>query len=280
VDNCPLVKNPLQEDSDRDRRGDVCDNCRLVANADQLNTDHADDGGDACDLDDDNDFCEDTADDKPLLDSSVVGHRVTLACSADLSKVFGWDGLDSDKDGRRNCADDDDDNDKIPDVDDPCPTDGSGNALACEAAPVSCPVTVFWNVCLLGGCNQFLITVVSVINPVVVIRNFTIQQPGILILLPSANQSIDQIERALAGGTGAVEGRGRPSAATKARLEIWTAGPNGRPGRFVSRIATFEPVRVSRGAKTGESALQLTVAQDGTSLAMQRISMEVPSPRK
>ncbi len=45
----------FDKDDDNDGVEDDADNCRLVANADQTNTDNASDGGDACDVDDDND---------------------------------------------------------------------------------------------------------------------------------------------------------------------------------------------------------------------------------
>lgn len=56
-DNCPLVANPSQSDSDpegSDKKGDACDNCPTVANLDQEDTD-GDGKGDACDDDLDND---------------------------------------------------------------------------------------------------------------------------------------------------------------------------------------------------------------------------------
>ena len=36
VDNCPVVPNREQADSDNDRRGDICDNCKTVSNFDQV----------------------------------------------------------------------------------------------------------------------------------------------------------------------------------------------------------------------------------------------------
>ena len=47
-DNCPLDRNPYQEDADQDWLGDVCDNCPATFNPDQADTD-GDGIGDACD---------------------------------------------------------------------------------------------------------------------------------------------------------------------------------------------------------------------------------------
>merc|ERR1712167_457611 len=54
---------PFDEDSDDDGRGDAEDNCPNTENFDQTNTDNADDGGDACDFDDDNDGLNDFLED-------------------------------------------------------------------------------------------------------------------------------------------------------------------------------------------------------------------------
>jgi Tol biopolymer transport system component len=79
IDNCPLVANTDQHNTDNDLQGDVCDsdddndgvldstdNCPLSANADQANND-GDTLGDICDPDDDNDGAPDVADKCPLI---------------------------------------------------------------------------------------------------------------------------------------------------------------------------------------------------------------------
>jgi hypothetical protein len=54
VDNCPLVPNPDQLNSDLDSLGDVCDNCPYITNQEQSNVD-GDSLGDVCDPDIDGD---------------------------------------------------------------------------------------------------------------------------------------------------------------------------------------------------------------------------------
>jgi hypothetical protein len=151
------------------------------------------------------------------------------------------------------------------------------NTLVCEFPGTSCPVTIPWNVCLLGGCNQFLIQIVSVINPAILIRQFRIQAAGSLILMPANQQAMDLVERALAGETR--RGARGVKPVRKLRIEIWTATDAGTPGKFVSTVAAFEPKAVTRGKNTGASALLLTVAKDGTSVSTQRISVPPPNPR-
>lgn len=53
-DNCRLVPNKDQQNSDPDSYGDACDNCPNVPNGDQLDTD-GNGVGDSCDSDIDGD---------------------------------------------------------------------------------------------------------------------------------------------------------------------------------------------------------------------------------
>ncbi len=109
-DNCRLVSNPSQIDSDGDRAGDVCDNCQGLQNPDQANND-GDSFGNACDN-----------------------------CVNDVND----DQADHDGDGMGDICDWDDDNDDIPDVNDNCvfiantgqhDTDDDGIGDACDNCP-------------------------------------------------------------------------------------------------------------------------------------------------
>ena len=134
VDNCPLVNNPDQmntdsstgnrdgnacdDDDDGDGVDDTADNCPLHVNVDQLDTD-GDKQGNECDNDDDNDGIPDHRDPFPLDDGNT----------------------DTDGDGTSDKYDDDDDNDGFDDVSDNCPlhvnadqtdTDDDGEGDACD----------------------------------------------------------------------------------------------------------------------------------------------------
>lgn len=102
-DNCPLVANPDQEDSDidgPDSFGDACDNCPFVPNPNQLDSD-GDGEGDLCDSDADNDGLPNERDNCPLHANSDQldrdGDGIGDKCD-NCPSVPNIDQKDSDKD--------------------------------------------------------------------------------------------------------------------------------------------------------------------------------------
>jgi photosystem II stability/assembly factor-like uncharacterized protein len=97
-----FVVDGFQDDEDDDNDGilDVDDNCPLISNSNQLDTD-GDGEGDVCDTDDDGDGILDSNDNCPLIANA--------------------DQADIDNDGIGDVCDEDNDNDGVPDAIDACP---------------------------------------------------------------------------------------------------------------------------------------------------------------
>jgi len=146
---------PFNPDCDDDGVGDFHDNCRLIANTDQLNTD-GDMRGDVCDPDDDNDTILDDGDSSGEIGDNPCTGGNTVGCDDNCRLNVNPDQADGDSDGKGNVCDNcpltanasqadndgdgipgtqpgpgetfggdacdaDDDNDDVLDVDDNCP---------------------------------------------------------------------------------------------------------------------------------------------------------------
>ena len=105
ANDCDICDFDADDDIDGDEICSDVDNCPLVSNEDQIDTD-GDTEGDACDTDDDNDGCLDTEDDNPLVfseDSDLDGNANDCdICDFDADDDIDQDGVCGDID---NCVD-------------------------------------------------------------------------------------------------------------------------------------------------------------------------------
>ncbi|XP_055688217.1 cartilage oligomeric matrix protein [Lutzomyia longipalpis] len=147
-DNCPLVSNPDQRDTEfggGDKQGDACDNCPTIRNPDQLDTDN--DGlGNACDDDIDNDGLLNSHDNCPLianerqLDSDGDGFGdvcdncpfIPNPSQSDSDNDLIGDACDSDIDRDRDGIQDSQDNCPKIANSDQLDTDGDGRGDMCD----------------------------------------------------------------------------------------------------------------------------------------------------
>lgn len=116
------IGNNADTDDDGDVVPDTSDNCPVLANVDQVDTD-GDGSGDLCDSDDDNDSFPDESDNCPLVENADQANADNDG-AGDVCDAFPLnpaESVDTDGDGTGNNADPDDDNDSLPDLQDPLP---------------------------------------------------------------------------------------------------------------------------------------------------------------
>ncbi len=158
--DCDGIPDTTDTDDDGDHIPDSNDNCPLIGNPNQKNTDGDGDGGDACDPDNDNDGVPDDGNGSGEGDNPCTSGIITPDCDDNCPTTFNENQADDDGDGIGDHCDDDDydwilnsvdncrhkwnrdqadhdgdhlgdvcdpddDNDSIPDVTDSCPFDAN-----------------------------------------------------------------------------------------------------------------------------------------------------------
>jgi hypothetical protein len=259
--DCRIVEY-TRADGDRDGIPDELDNCPAISNTDQHNID-GDALGDACDPDDDNDGCTDGEDQHPQDAIVKIGTRTPgPGCKSKIrSPVFGNEGVDSDHDGLPNCKDRDDDNDNVLDDDDPCSTRPGTDGLSCLYLD-DCPVQTPWEVCVGGGCVQFLLRALYAVDPqtppveLVTFENFWIEKGAIFIAPP--------VERQAAGVKDIIaQLSAAPRQAGKIRLEIWSRSPSGAPLERRALVAEYDPAEVTLGQNLALASVRIVPSAAG-----------------
>ncbi len=223
-----------------------------------------DDIADNCDPGDDNDGCPDVRDQHPKQDSTLGGRLIDFCGGSHPLSVF--EGADSDDDGLLNCEDDDDDDDGVRDDEDNCI---GFNCLKFGRYPC---LPRFLE-CIGGGCVEFWLRFMNVVNPErsIDLQPTEIQAEAIYAAPPAgvdAHAAIEQIaggsqmafsnqvalgsqlafdNQLAVGNQLAIDNQvaiDNPIALARTprsrfALEIWSKDRRGRPLRSLARVAEF-----------------------------------------
>jgi hypothetical protein len=228
---------------------------------DALHDTDQDGWADPVDEDIDGDGCNNGADQHPEDRWVRIGTVHHLNCRPNSSPWLGDESLDSDGDGLRNCEDPNDDNQGGLDGLDSCPVHAN---QVCYRAGSTCPLEPLFFDCRLGGCNDLLIRISSVINPDPT-RTWTYAVKSIdartIVVSAPRDLGLDASARVFAGiGVRAPLGA----------LLVEVVDINGRAR---GTIALYEPSRATIGSLTGATSLQLRLGSDGQSIDIRGIGL-------
>jgi len=204
-------------------------------------------------FDTDGDGCTDCEDEEPLQSSRFIVQQRGQCCTG-FDLVYKFQGDDTDGDGLRDCRDPDDDNDGIPDGEDPCPIG--------DCTPTQPCCLGLWTACAPYDCGNYFI-LMDVVNPgdpgpidpgkpvkPVPIKPIKPIKPGpirvaefeiindVVYLTPPGAAGIGDLSEALVtlALDGGVAGAGEEPVL---RLEIWGADADGAD-QYVGRVGDFE----------------------------------------
>ena len=160
----------------------------------------------------------------------------------------------------------------MPDVDDPCPDLAGASGLACIEF-VTCPNTVWWDVCLFGGCDEMFTVIDRLINPVPLeVETVEIVNQS-LYLFPNAGMSVQELADVLGGRSGPF-GAGAAVPEGRIRIELWRRTQDGAE-EFIAVIAEYLPSDVEPGGVPEGVALKISPTNLGdpsaTSLRMDQV---------
>lgn len=258
-DKCPNLPNVSQSDTDGDGIPDACDLCNGVKNSSNQDTD-MDGIGDVCDPDIDNDGCANEVDQHPDDAFVPVGKILYPLCIPSVGDMVSDESIDTDDDGIADCADQDDDNDDIPDDLDECVI--SANPIDCLEQGDSCALQTVWGrYCEVFGCQYFDILVQRV-NPdptiIAVFEKMDVHE-DVIYLSPVSGYTMGE-SAAMLLGTASMDGRGSSG-------ELMLVMRNKRDGSL-TRLGSFDPERVRVGDLENGQFLRLDMSARGAVVAL------------
>jgi hypothetical protein len=208
--------------------------------------------------DTDGDGCPDCIDEHPDHAFVIIGQYRGPCCTG-VNLYYHFEGQDSDGDGLLDCGDPDDDDDGIPDGEDPCRLGG-----ACDSGK-GCCLREWTTACPPFDCGPYFLKVLNQSQPPreLVFHDINIVNQA-LYLRPLPGASVPQSAAAIfklgasgnGGGAGGL-GTGRVS------LELWRGGTDAERARLIARIGDIDLSTLDLEAVEDGRLLYLAPPLDG-----------------